>query len=70
MIALTNDPIDETVQVRLQKSFPTGSTWLSGIGDFPGHMGVYYAFEVPDEGPKLSQFGLFDPGFDSDIGPI
>lgn len=67
---LTNDPMEETVQVRLQKSFPAAGSWLAGTQDFPGHMGLYYAFEVPDESPTLSQFGHRGDDLANDIGPI
>ncbi len=69
---LTNDPMDLSVKTRLQKSFLTGGLWLGGIGDFPGHMGLYYALSVASEGAALGQFGgRGDPELDlTDIGPI
>lgn len=69
---LTNDPRDLSVKTRLQKSFLTGGLWLGGIGDFPGHMGLYYALGVSSSSQGLGQFGgRSDPDLDlSDIGPI
>jgi len=62
---LTNDPINLAGQRRLQKSYLGSSTWLAGIGDFPGTMGLYYALDVPESdlpelGP-LFQLGAFNP---------
>lgn len=67
---LTNDPMDESGQVRLQKSYLGSSTWVVGAGDYPGHIGVYYALTIPRSAEMLSQFGSGDPAFDTDIGPI
>ena len=67
---LTNDPLDEAGQVRLQKSYLDTSVWTAGVGDFPGQIGVYYAYTMPRSAQALSQFGSGDPAFDTDIGPI
>jgi hypothetical protein len=62
---LSNDPIDLAGSRRIQKSFLGSSTWLAGIGDFPGHMGLYYVLEVPsEEAPELGpvfELGQFNP---------
>jgi hypothetical protein len=67
---LTNDPLNESVPVRLQNSYLTSSTWTGAPTDDPGHVGVYYAYTVPRSAAGLSQFGSGDPAFDTDIGPI
>ncbi len=60
-----NDPINLAGQRRLQKSFLGSSTWTSGVGDFPGEVGLYYALDVPEtEQPELGplfQLGAFNP---------
>ena len=60
-----NDPIDLAGKRRIQKSFLGSSTWLAGIGDFPGHIGLYYVLEVPTEdAPELGplfELGEFNP---------
>ncbi len=65
-----NDPIDLLVPQRLMKACSPAGNWLSAPGDFPGHMGLYYALSVPRSSEALSQFGSGDPAFDTDIGPI
>lgn len=60
-----NDPINLLGVRRLQKSFLGSSTWLAGVGDFPGEVGLYYALDVPlSETPELGplfQLGAFNP---------
>ena len=57
----SNDPIDLAGVRRLQKSFLGTSTWLAGVGDFPGEVGLYYALDVPEtETPELGPLFALD----------
>jgi hypothetical protein len=42
-----NDPLNLAGQRRLQKSYPSGSVWNGAPGDRPGHIGLYYALDIP-----------------------